>query len=90
MHVVDLANRLKVGQQRLAVNAKSVKARISAQESRIPPVAGVGHIPLALARTVDDAVQDLFTVTIWGRPTSAPMPSPRAKAEPDAKAKPIP
>jgi HlyD family secretion protein len=35
MHVVDLSNRLKVEQQRLAVNAKSVKAQINAQESRI-------------------------------------------------------
>jgi HlyD family secretion protein len=35
MHVVDLANRLKVEQQRLAVNSKSVKAQINAQESRI-------------------------------------------------------
>jgi HlyD family secretion protein len=35
MHVIDLGNRLKVEQQRLAVNAKSVKAQINAQESRI-------------------------------------------------------
>jgi HlyD family secretion protein len=35
MHVVDLASRLKVEQQRLAVNSKSVKAQINAQESRI-------------------------------------------------------
>jgi HlyD family secretion protein len=35
MHVQDLGNRLKVEQQRLAVNAKSVKAQINAQESRI-------------------------------------------------------
>jgi HlyD family secretion protein len=35
MHVVDISNRLKVEQQRLAVNAKSVKAQINAQESRI-------------------------------------------------------
>jgi HlyD family secretion protein len=35
MHVLDLANRLKVEQQRLAVTAKSVKAQINAQESRI-------------------------------------------------------
>jgi len=35
MHVVDLANRMKVEEQRLAVNAKSVKAQINAQESRI-------------------------------------------------------
>jgi HlyD family secretion protein len=35
MHVLDLNNRLKVEQQRLAVTAKSVKAQINAQESRI-------------------------------------------------------
>ncbi|MGH9931884.1 MAG: HlyD family secretion protein [Pyrinomonadaceae bacterium] len=35
MHVLELANRLKVEQQRLAVNAKSVKAQVKAQESRI-------------------------------------------------------
>ena len=35
MHVSDLANRLKVEQQRLAVGAKSVKAQINAQQSRI-------------------------------------------------------
>jgi HlyD family secretion protein len=35
MHVVDLGNRLKVEQQRLAVNSKSVKAQLNAQESRI-------------------------------------------------------
>lgn len=35
MHVLDLANRLKVEQQRLAVTAKSVKAQLNAQESRI-------------------------------------------------------
>src|SRR6476660_10506534 len=35
MNVVDLGNRLKVEQQRLAVNAKSVKAQINATESRI-------------------------------------------------------
>jgi HlyD family secretion protein len=35
MHVVDLANRLKVEQQRLAVNGKSVKAQMNAQDSRI-------------------------------------------------------
>ncbi|MGH9874009.1 MAG: HlyD family efflux transporter periplasmic adaptor subunit, partial [Pyrinomonadaceae bacterium] len=35
MNVVDLGNRLKVEQQRLAVNAKSVKAQINASESRI-------------------------------------------------------
>jgi HlyD family secretion protein len=35
MRVSDLANRLKVEQQRLAINGKSVKAQINAQESRI-------------------------------------------------------
>ena len=35
MHVVDLGNRLKVEQQRLAVNAKSVQAQLNAQEARI-------------------------------------------------------
>ncbi|MGI9067464.1 MAG: HlyD family secretion protein [Pyrinomonadaceae bacterium] len=35
MHVSDLANRLKVEQQRLAVGARSVKAQINAQQSRI-------------------------------------------------------
>lgn len=35
MRVQELANRVKVEQQRLAVNAKSVKAQINAQESRI-------------------------------------------------------
>jgi HlyD family secretion protein len=35
MHVQDLANRLKVEQQRVAVNSKSIKAQINAQETRI-------------------------------------------------------
>src|SRR4029079_10782986 len=35
MHVVDLGNRLKVEQQRLAVNSKSVQAQLNAQEARI-------------------------------------------------------
>ena len=35
MQVVDISNRLKVEQQRLAVNAKSIKAQINAQQSRI-------------------------------------------------------
>ena len=35
MKVVNLGNRLKVEQQRLAVNGKSVKAQLNAQESRI-------------------------------------------------------
>jgi HlyD family secretion protein len=35
MHVQDLANRLKVEQQRLVVGARSTKAQISAQQARI-------------------------------------------------------
>jgi len=35
MHVQDLANRLKVEQQRLSVGARSTKAQISAQQARI-------------------------------------------------------
>jgi HlyD family secretion protein len=35
MRLVDIGNRLKVEQQRLAVNAKSVQAQLNAQESRI-------------------------------------------------------
>ena len=35
MHVQDLANRLKVEQQRLAVGARSTKAQVSAQQARI-------------------------------------------------------
>ena len=35
MHVQDLANRLKVEQQRLAVGGRSTKAQISAQQARI-------------------------------------------------------
>ena len=35
MQVIDLGNRLKVEQQRLAVNSKSVKAQINAAQSRI-------------------------------------------------------
>lgn len=35
MHVQDLANRLKVEQQRLVVGGRSIKAQISAQQSRI-------------------------------------------------------
>ena len=35
MNVQDIANRLKVEQQRLAVGSRSVKAQISAQQSRI-------------------------------------------------------
>jgi HlyD family secretion protein len=35
MHVSDLANRLKVEQQRLAIGGQSIKAQIDAQKSRI-------------------------------------------------------
>lgn len=35
VHVLDLANRLKVEQQRLAISAQSVKAQLNAQQSRI-------------------------------------------------------
>src|SRR5260370_10175594 len=35
VHVQDLANRLKVEQQRLAISGKSTKAQINAQESRL-------------------------------------------------------
>ncbi|HEV7474204.1 MAG TPA: HlyD family efflux transporter periplasmic adaptor subunit [Pyrinomonadaceae bacterium] len=35
MNVLDLSNRLKVEQQRLAVNSRSVKAQVNAQQSRI-------------------------------------------------------
>lgn len=35
VHVQDLANRLKVEQQRLAISSKSKKAQINAQESRL-------------------------------------------------------
>jgi HlyD family secretion protein len=38
MRLVDIGNRLKVEQQRLAVNAKSVQAQLNAQESRIAQV----------------------------------------------------
>ena len=44
MQVQDLGNRLKVEQQRLAVNAKSIKAQINAQQSRIAAVAGAGEV----------------------------------------------
>ena len=35
VHVQDLANRLKVEQQRLTINAKSIKAQINAQDSHL-------------------------------------------------------
>src|SRR2546423_8353743 len=35
VHVQDLANRLRVEQQRLAISSKSIKAQVNAQQSRI-------------------------------------------------------
>ena len=35
VHVQDIANRLKVEQQRLAITAKSAKAQVNAQQSRV-------------------------------------------------------
>jgi len=52
VHVQDLANRLKVEQQRLAVIAKSVKAQMNAQKSRIDQLR-------ALARLKNDQVEAL-------------------------------
>lgn len=44
MQVVDLGNRLKVEQQRLAVNATSVKAQINAQQSRIAQLRALAQL----------------------------------------------
>jgi len=44
MQVVDLGNRLKVEQQRLTVNAKSVKAQINAQLSRISQLRALAQL----------------------------------------------
>lgn len=44
MHVSDLANRLKVEQQRLAVGARSVKAQINAQQSRIQQLRALSRL----------------------------------------------
>jgi len=52
VHVQDLANRLKVEQQRLAVIAKSVKAQLNAQKSRIDQLR-------ALAKLKNDQVEAL-------------------------------
>ena len=52
VHVQDLANRLKVEQQRLAISAKSTKAQINAQQSRIDQLQ-------ALARLKKDQVDAL-------------------------------
>lgn len=46
MQVVDIGNRLKVEQQRLAVNAKSVKAQINAQQSRIAQLRALAKLKL--------------------------------------------
>jgi HlyD family secretion protein len=52
VHVQDLANRLKVEQQRLAVSAKSNKAQMKAQQSRIEQLR-------ALAKLKNDQVEAL-------------------------------
>ena len=52
MRLVDIGNRLKVEQQRLAISGKSVKAQINAQESRIQQLR-------ALARLKRDQVNAL-------------------------------
>lgn len=44
MRLLDLNNRLKVEQQRLAVTAKSVKAQINAQESRISQLQALARL----------------------------------------------
>ena len=52
VHVLDLANRLKVEQQRLAVSAKANKAQLNAQNSRIEQLR-------ALAKWKKDQVEAL-------------------------------
>jgi HlyD family secretion protein len=52
VHVQDLANRLRVEQQRLAVTGKSVKAQMNAQESRVQQLR-------ALAKLKRDQVEAL-------------------------------
>lgn len=44
MRLLDLNNRLKVEQQRLAVTAKSVKAQVNAQESRISQLQALARL----------------------------------------------
>src|SRR5258705_272014 len=73
MHVIDLGNRLKVEQQRLAVNAKSGKAQINAQESRISQLRALtGPIPpsarpdLSVDGTIE--LERLSDVLYVGRP----------------------
>src|SRR6266496_2161934 len=53
VHVQDLANRLKVEQQRLAINAKSIKAQINAQGSHIQQL----HALAKLKRDQVDALK---------------------------------
>ncbi|HSE20241.1 MAG TPA: HlyD family efflux transporter periplasmic adaptor subunit, partial [Pyrinomonadaceae bacterium] len=52
VNVQDLANRLKVEQQRLAVSSKSTKAQLNAQSSRVSQLR-------ALAKLKSDQVNDL-------------------------------
>ena len=49
MRLVDIGNRLKVEQQRLAVNAKSVQAQLNAQESRIAQLRALSTLRRDLA-----------------------------------------
>ena len=44
MQVVDIGNRLKVEQERLAVNAKSVKAQIAASQARIAQLRALARL----------------------------------------------
>ncbi len=52
VHVQDLANRLKVEQQRLAISGKSTKAQLNAQQSRVAQLR-------ALAKLKKDQVEAL-------------------------------
>jgi HlyD family secretion protein len=52
VHVEDLANRLKVEQQRLAISGKSIKAQMNAQQSRVAQLR-------ALAKLKRDQVEAL-------------------------------
>jgi HlyD family secretion protein len=44
VHVEDLANRLKIEQQRLAISGKSTKAQINAQESRLQQLGALAKL----------------------------------------------
>lgn len=44
VHVEDLADRLKIEQQRLAISGKSTKAQISAQESRLQQLGALAKL----------------------------------------------